>query len=439
MKAQRNQKLLFSSILKEVLKYLDVQNNAVYQRDILNICGSYLHIFEIFERSKRISEKDCTEIMVRTGKVIDVKPNVTDESASYLTKKERKSIYLKIFEEFNKALSKIIDDNLEEIQDRYSSDYKHLRQTFMSYSYKDKGLTLILFFYFLIHGGYLYIDWMHSPAYPNGIAIKDSLSHALRTSDQLLFLYTPNSEIKTDGNTRTFKEWCSWEFGSFYARSHQSKFYLRLPNNYSEYSIPDILDTFMEMDRVDYGKIYGHHRVINKLYVPNEDELVRVILSLFSQYVSKSYFDFEYIDPHTSSKIAYDAYNPRTKTALEFKLLLDRPKTSAPVDKKFLFGSDKGSHDITGKYIYARLRGLLNNAILSVGRYSDDVELIMVLPTRYSNCIAADEENRLLDEANNNRLPNLKKVFLVFIDEIHQFVLGEKKYIKTIKYSEEDI
>lgn len=97
-------------------------------------------------------------------------------------------------------------------------------QTFLSYAYDDKGITLGLYLYFLNHGGFLYIDWMWHGRL-KGINIKDSVNAELNKSIQFLFLRSPNSELETSQGERMIRQWCSWEIGRYYNLKSNKKYY----------------------------------------------------------------------------------------------------------------------------------------------------------------------------------------------------------------------
>ena len=364
--------------------------------------------------------------------------NETLTDIGYLSRKQRKELYKYTFSIFEEELNKVIDNHLEIIKDHYEDNVNKLPQTFLSYSYSDKGITFILFFYFLANGGYLHIDWMHSPAYPNGVAIKDSLNDALLASDNFLFLYTFNSEIRDDStDRRSFKEWCSWEFGSFY-RSHHAKFYLRLPNNYDDYKVPDILDTFKELELVRNGVLTGHMRALNMFYAPNEQSAATIALTLLSEYVHPKYESFD-LEPELQSFVRYDAYSKVYKTALEFSMVMDSSKKD--IKKEFKFRLNDEFIDNHEKSIYPRLREFLSRKVQQINRFDVNTELIVLLPTRYISSLNEEQLLMIINLINENRSNRLKKVYLVFINAIYELMLGgtnRKKPYRIHYYKEED-
>ena len=61
-----------------------------------------------------------------------------------------------------------------------------------------------------------------------GNVLKQKLRKALDNSKQLVFLRTPNSELKIEGNYYV-RPWCSWELGNFYERQGSGqKFFIDL-------------------------------------------------------------------------------------------------------------------------------------------------------------------------------------------------------------------
>ena len=125
-------------------------------------------------------------------------------------------------------------------------------QTFLSYAYFDKGLSLALFLYFRINGGFLYVNWMWSGSNPSSIT-KAELERALSTSKQLLFLRTVNSDLDYYGNSQ-IRQWCSWEIGNYYTKNNKTKYYLSF---YGRPSKNDLLETFEVFHYVKNGIING--------------------------------------------------------------------------------------------------------------------------------------------------------------------------------------
>lgn len=126
------------------------------------------------------------------------------------------------------------------------------KQTFLSYAYDDKGLTLALFYYFWNNSGFLYVNWMHNGVNNNGLVTKKILEEALEESNQLLFLRTVNSELRIRGNY-SIRQWCAWEIGNFYTKNKGKKYYTSFYDK-SE-SSNDMLDTFKPMKEVVFGEI----------------------------------------------------------------------------------------------------------------------------------------------------------------------------------------
>lgn len=126
------------------------------------------------------------------------------------------------------------------------------KQTFLSYAYDDKGLTLALFYYFWNNSGFLYVNWMHNGVNDNGLVTKEILEEALEKSNQLLFLRTVNSELRIRGNY-SIRQWCAWEIGNFYAKNKGKKYYTSFYDKIE--SSNDMLDTFNPMKEVVFGEI----------------------------------------------------------------------------------------------------------------------------------------------------------------------------------------
>lgn len=126
------------------------------------------------------------------------------------------------------------------------------KQTFLSYSYSDKGLTQALFYYFWRRSGFLYVNWMWDGVNNHSSVTKEKLEDVLRDSNQLLFLRTTNSELRIRGNN-SIRQWCAWEIGNFYTKHKEEKYY----TSFYDKSEPrnDILDTFRPMKEVVLGEI----------------------------------------------------------------------------------------------------------------------------------------------------------------------------------------
>lgn len=112
--------------------------------------------------------------------------------------------------------------------DYLKANYKKEKQVFLSYAYEDKLYTIALFFYFQKKNIFLFVDWMNNGKEEKGIKLKYKLHSALAQSDHLLFLRTPNSELRIGGNYY-IRPWCSWELGNFYDRlGSREKYYIDL-------------------------------------------------------------------------------------------------------------------------------------------------------------------------------------------------------------------
>ena len=158
------------------------------------------------------------------------------------------------------VLNTLIDYQNEIIEEQYIfseklnktvGDGKNRKKTFLSYAFEDKGLSLSLYIYFHLHGGFLYVDWMWNKRIKKCDRLKKIIDNELGTSTQLLFLRTTTSELKIQGN-HTIRQWCSWEIGNFYTKNKNKKyildFYSTAKNNF-------FLETFKIMKGVSGGRI----------------------------------------------------------------------------------------------------------------------------------------------------------------------------------------
>ncbi len=134
-------------------------------------------------------------------------------------------------------------------------NYDKKKQAFLSYAFEDKLYTIALFFFFQNNNIFLYIDWMNNGKEKEGIILKESLDKALNESDYLVFLRTPNSELKIGGNYY-IRPWCAWELGNFYDKQGaKEKFYIDL---YDHKKIDNLqLAGVRKLINIKYGVLEG--------------------------------------------------------------------------------------------------------------------------------------------------------------------------------------
>lgn len=171
-----------------------------------------------------------------------------------ISKDTYKSIVISIFKEMAAYHNKIIESNFAAPWFGLKSltNSNDVPQTFLSYAYFDKGISLGLYLYFQINGGFLYVNWMWSGTNPSPIT-KQQLNDELGKSNQFLFLRTLNSELDYYGNSH-IRQWCSWEIGNYYTKNSSQKYYL---NFYGKMSKNDLLSTFSIFRYVKDGIING--------------------------------------------------------------------------------------------------------------------------------------------------------------------------------------
>ena len=141
---------------------------------------------------------------------------------------EFKAIVFSVFKEMADYHNRIIDACFPKHWfsfDRNPRESLGWPQTFLSYAYFDKGVTLGLYIYFWINGGFLYVNWMWSGVNHNSGTTKGQLDEELQRSHQLLFLRTIHSELRYRGSSQV-RQWCSWEIGNFYTKNKTRKYYL---------------------------------------------------------------------------------------------------------------------------------------------------------------------------------------------------------------------
>lgn len=166
-----------------------------------------------------------------------------------------KSFVISVFKEMANYHDQIIEKNL--IIPWSKTDQKitstNRPTSFLSYAYYDKGITLGLYLYFQIHGGFLYVNWMWSGVNLSSEITKRQLDDVLKQSDQFLFLRTLNSEFDYY-EEKQIRQWCSWEIGNFFTKHRNQKylinFYGKKPKD------NDLLSTFKEFKYVVNGIIH---------------------------------------------------------------------------------------------------------------------------------------------------------------------------------------
>lgn len=187
--------------------------------------------------------------------------NKTTEKFESLLKPNIDEFYF--FNDLIKLLNEISNDDVEKaLNNRDVFDYTEatkkymdFNQVFLSHAFDDKLYTFCLFLFMLEHDIFLYVDWMWSEEYDNGIDIKNNLLKELKNSKQLLFFRTINSEfiIRGSGNIRG---WCSWELGSFYSirrNNLNEKFYIELYRSKKAKKTNKQLDGIRPLKGIDSG------------------------------------------------------------------------------------------------------------------------------------------------------------------------------------------
>lgn len=157
---------------------------------------------------------------------------------------DRRYDNIHIFNKYVHFLAKINENIVNEIDDYFVDFPKYddsagMTKVFLSHAYVDMLYTKSLFRHMYKMGIYLYVDWMHNDLQPDGIVLKDMLNNEMVTSDQLLFLRTPNSELNIQGK-HVIRPWCMWEIGNYYHYNGREKYVLNL------YSRDDFRDIHLQ-------------------------------------------------------------------------------------------------------------------------------------------------------------------------------------------------
>ena len=99
------------------------------------------------------------------------------------------------------------------------------------------------------------------------LGLKENLSVEIKRCNQLLFLRTPHSELKSQGNRPQVRQWCAWELGTFgalnneynYDRTYNEKYILNAYDkqfdNYSKINCNLFLNNLNPLKNVENGKL----------------------------------------------------------------------------------------------------------------------------------------------------------------------------------------
>lgn len=231
----------------------DNLNNVIeqYEEYIENVRGQYIenegnnYLF--------LNREDLSAFLTLPGKIKDRLKKTDEENCSKNFLKELIRLLANLH---NKVIDKFYRPNDLLYRNYYSNHILNKSiQTFLSYAYDDKGLSLGLFIYFNINDGFLFVDWMWNKKIYRGTIIKYELERAIENSDAFLLLRTPKSELRIGRGNHSIRQWCSWEIGAFYIqRCGSGKYYI----NFYDKKLPPnpILDDFKEMNNVSEGIVY---------------------------------------------------------------------------------------------------------------------------------------------------------------------------------------
>lgn len=245
--------------------FLKMKQNKDFVIDTFKNSASFIAYFEKdIDKEEDYSFERFDELMRESMKTIDndsfkeilngrILKNIDDK---FKSKKNitYKSIVVSVFKEIALYQNRIIEQNFVKIwfDDKQRVNYDQMPQTFLSYAYYDKGISLALYLYFLVHGGFLYVNWMWSGANSDSSITKKQLDLELNKSVQFLFLRTLNSELDYYGSSQ-IRQWCSWEIGNYYTKNKQKKYYINFYGKRTKTN--DILATFNIFKTINKGII----------------------------------------------------------------------------------------------------------------------------------------------------------------------------------------
>ncbi len=241
---------------------LCLQLNITMLRDIEN------RFFLSFHED--ISELDFNKIIkMNIKQVMDLKELIGEKKLKKLEKipktvKKSSNQYYKFnslingLNEITEAIlkkEKITKDNFHNKIKIKEHEFKN--HVFLSHAFYDQLYTFCLFIFMYEKGILLYVDWIFSEEFDNGVDIKANLLRHLVNSRQLLFLRTINSELSIRGSGN-IRGWCSWELGSFYTIKEENKdekYYIALYENKTNPIRNRQLDGMKPLSGIEFGRL----------------------------------------------------------------------------------------------------------------------------------------------------------------------------------------
>ena len=246
------------TILSNLLKFNIIMLYGIERRYLLEPDGEETRTenFELrYNENLRLIEEE---------KIIDEKYFRKLENFMRRTEKRNDEYY--VFSDLIRLLSSINNSFIEtnfinnsefpliNIYDIQKIKGYRLNQVFLSHAFDDKLYTLALFVFMLENNILLYVDWLFSPEFKDGMQIKCNLSWELYKSSQLLFLRTINSELNIRGGS--IRGWCSWELGAFYSMPNKlNKFYIEVYRGKRSGSKNKQLDGMLVLRGIVDGKL----------------------------------------------------------------------------------------------------------------------------------------------------------------------------------------
>lgn len=270
--------------INEIMKVLKINIHMLEGIENQFVFGREIELLEEEILKQQIAEKielfevaDFREFLDRPRRKIPNKDEFVMSFLDYLNQKEKHWDVVTIFSRLLDELHEYSEKRLKGIEKNVFSEifnvffpYPEFKtRVFLSYAYKDKLYSWVLYHYMRKNGVLLYVDWMHSDALDDGAAIKTNLQKALSNSEQFLFLRTANSELGKSDN-KQIRSWCSWEFGNFYGPTSnglkdrsEEKYYIQVYANFSKKAtrkknvVPTIIDGLKCLSDVKLGRLVG--------------------------------------------------------------------------------------------------------------------------------------------------------------------------------------
>ena len=257
---------LVANSIDQLDPYIRLKNSREFIRDVFRDSAKFVSYFEkdinnkqdySFDEFDRLIKQAMNEIENDSFKEV-LDSRILKESYKRFEDRKKnysyKAIIVSVFKDIAAYHNILIEKSFVNPFFKESDKEKigNRPQTFLSYAYYDKGLSLGLFLYFQRMGGFLYVNWMWNGTNDDSSITKIELDKELYKSSQFLLLRTLNSEFDYYAK-KQIRQWCSWEIGNYYNKNPDEKYYVSFYDGDSASN--DLLMTFKVFGRVYNGTI----------------------------------------------------------------------------------------------------------------------------------------------------------------------------------------